>query len=79
MKKKVFLVLIMCLICLYCTGCQNKADGIEIHNKQPHIFDNIRIEIKSGYFYDGHEKFTVDENTIGVTIYFSQDEFGAWD
>ena len=78
MKKKVSLVLIMCLICLCCTGCQNDADRIEIHNKRPHIFDDIYIEIKSGYFYKEHEKFTVDENIIGVTIYFSQED-DAWD
>ena len=78
MKKQVSLILIMCLICLCCTGCQSNYDFVEICNKEAHVFDNIKIKIKPGYFYDKHEKFTVDENTIGVTIYFSQED-DSWD
>ena len=78
MKKKIALILMMCLICLCFVGCQNKNDCVEIWNKNGSVFDDIQIEIKEGYFYDRHEKFTVDENTIGVTIYFSKEDSG-WD
>ena len=71
--------MIICLICLYFTGCWNKNDYIEIWNKGNTIFDDIKIEIKDGYFYDRHEKFTVDKNTIGVTIYFTNEDGDSWD
>lgn len=82
MKKKIILFLMVCLICLCLTGCADKAnkhDWIEIANRTSWIFDNIHIETKDGYFYTEHEKFTVDENTIGVTIYFSKEKDDGWD
>lgn len=78
MKKKVVAILIGCLLCSYLAGCDNNRDGIEIYNRHSDVFDDICIEIKEGYFYDKHEKFTVDENTIGVTIYFSNG-YAEWD
>lgn len=78
MKKKIALFLIMCFICLCFVGCQNDGDYIDIYNKDPIIFDNIGIEIPNGYFYDSHEKFRVDENTVGVTIYFSSETDDEW-
>lgn len=78
MKKKIALFLIVCLTCLCSVGCQNKNDYVDIHNKESIVFDNVGIEIKDGYFYSRHEKFTVDENTIGLTIYFSK-ENEEWD
>ena len=78
MKKKITLFLILCLTCLCIVGCEKRNDTIEIKNKSSLTMDNILIEIKDGYFYDKHEKFTVDKNTIGVTVYFSNDN-GTWD
>ena len=78
MKRKIALFLIICLSCLCLTGCKNKHDTVVIHNKDAEVFDNIKIEVKDGYFYDRHEKFVVDENTIGLTIYFSADN-GSWE
>ena len=69
MKRKILLFLI-CLTCLFFVGCNNKHDTVEIWNKTDFVFDDIIIDIKSGYFYDRHEKFVVNENTVGVTIYF---------
>lgn len=79
MKKKI--VLFLCLIgtCSCLTGCQNEHDRIEIWNKSDWIFDDINIDIKDGYYYDKHEKFTVDDNTIGVTIYFSNEDDDTWE
>lgn len=74
MKRKILLFLIMCLTCLCLVGCKNKHDTVMLYNKKPNSFDNVTIEIKDGYFYDRHEKFTVDENTIGLTIYFSTED-----
>lgn len=71
MKKKILIILMICLFCF--TGC-NSNDNIEIINKSSMTFDDINIKIKPGYFYNNHEKFTVDENTIGVTIYFSTED-----
>lgn len=78
MKKKIALFLIVCLACLYFVGCQNQGDYVDIHNKNPTIYDNINIELPDGYFYESHEKFRVDENTVGVTIYFSRED-DKWD
>lgn len=69
----------MICICLCLTGCKNEHDKIEIWNQEDWIFDDINIDIKDGYFYDSHEKFTVDDNMIGVTIYFSNTEEDTWD
>lgn len=80
MKKIILLVLTICLICVCFTGCENTRDFVDIHNKTKYVFDNISIEVKDGYFYESHEKFTVDEDTIGVTIYFSiPDNDDSWD
>lgn len=77
--KKIILSLMLCLASLCFVGCEHKHDHIEIYNKSDWTFDNIRIEIKDGYFYDNHEKFKVDEDTVGVTIYFSTDVEDEWD
>ena len=77
MKKKLLLLLTIILSCLWLTSCDNKNDTVEIYNKNYYILDNIKIKVKDGYFYDKHEKFTVNDNTIGVTIYFSTTE--TWD
>lgn len=77
MKKKLCVFVIVCLICSCFTGCQHHHDTIDVYNKSEWVFDNVNIKIKDGYFYDRHEKFTVDENTIGVTIYFTNEE--VWD
>ena len=80
MKKKLIILLSLLCLCLCLTGCNNnKHDIVEIYNKKNWIFDNIKINTKDSYFYDRHEKFTVDDNTIGVTIYFSTIEEDDWD
>jgi len=85
MKRKIKLLLCVFCVCeclTGCTGCstfENENDKIEIYNKTIFSSDNINIDIKDGYFYDRHEKFTVDDNTIGVTIYFSGSEDSTWD
>jgi len=79
MKRKILLLFSIVCILLCLVGCnENKNDQIEIFNKNGAIFDNILIPIKDGYFYDRHEKFTVDENIVGVTIYFINDEADEW-
>lgn len=79
MKKKIALFLIICLVCLCFASCQNKGDYVDIHYKKSVVFDNISFETPDGYFYDSHEKFRVDEDTIGITIYFSNEKDGEWD
>ena len=81
MKKKILLILSIFCIMFCLVGCegQNEHDHVEIWNKGDLIFDDIHIDIKKGYFYKNHEKFTVDENTIGVTIYFVTEEADTWD
>jgi len=82
MKKKIILFLSVFCICLCLVGCENKRDFIEIYNKSDFVFDNISIHTKNGYFYDKHEKFKVDDDTIAVTIYFTKedsDDVGGWD
>ena len=78
MKKLVLLTTVAVLILLLC-GCVNKNDCVEVWNRSSTVFDNIGIKIKSGYFYDRHEKFIVDENTVGVTVYFSHDDNDEWE
>lgn len=77
MKRKIVSFLIICLSCLCLTGCKNKHDTVIIYNRNADAYDNVKIEVKDGYFYDAHEKFEVDERTIGLTIYFSVDD-GTW-
>ena len=77
--KKILLVLIVGIITLLFVGCANKHDYVDIHNRTQFTLDNIGIDVKDGYFYDRHEKFTVDENTIGLTIYFTKDAEESWD
>lgn len=79
MKKRLSLFFIVCLICLCLTGCNNEYDTVTIYYKTVWTFDDINIKIKDGYFYDNHEKFTVDENTIGLTIYFSNNVEDTWE
>ena len=82
MKKKIILFLSAFCICLCLTGCENERDFITINNKSSLIFDDITITAKNGYFYDVHEKFKVDDDTIAVTIYFTRDDLngsGSWD
>ena len=77
MKCKIILMILCAAMML--TGCKSrKADYIEIYNKSNWIFDNITIPLKEGYFYENHEKFTINENTVGVTIYFSSDAEAGW-
>lgn len=61
-------------MCFGLVGCKNKNDYIEVYNESNLVFDNVTIPIKRGYYYDRYEKITVDENTIGVTIYFTSDD-----
>ena len=82
MKRKI--ILILCVAAMMLTGCvtgcaEHTADQVEIYNKSSTAFDNINIPLKEGYFYVKHEKFTVDENTLGITIYFSNDAEAGWE
>lgn len=77
MKKLIFMLVTTVLIFSLC-GCQNENDCVEVWNRSGTAFDNITIKIKSDYFYDRHEKFTVDENTLGVTVYFTKEVEGEW-
>lgn len=77
MKCKILLMILCAAMML--TGCGGRrADYIEIYNQSNWIFDDIAIPLKEGYFYESHEKFTIDENTVGVTIYFSSDAEAGW-
>lgn len=70
--KKILCILIITFFIFSLTGCtSNDYDEIRIINKSIYVFDDINIKVKEGYYYDRHEKFTIDDNTIGVTIYFS--------
>lgn len=81
MKKKILLLLNIICIILCISGCQgqNEHDHVSIWNRGDLVFDDIEIDVKEGYFYKQHEKFTVDKNTIGITIYFCTDEVDTWD
>ena len=80
MKKKILIILGLICICICLSSCAtHKHDKIDIWNKSTTNFDNVTINTKDGYFYDRHEKFTVDDNTIGVTIYFTKLDEGSWD
>ena len=73
-------ILILCLVVMMLTGCDKRnADYVEIYNKSTTVFDDVGIRLKEGYFYENHEKFTVDENTLGITIYFSNDAEAGWE
>jgi hypothetical protein len=77
-KRKLTLFTLVITACLCLSGCENENDTIEIYNKDATVMDNIFINIKEGYFYNRHEKCTVDENTVAVTIYFSNSDDAEW-
>lgn len=77
MKKT--LIVALFLIFLGLTGCKNTHDTITVNNKSELVFDDIMIYTPDGYFYENHEKFVVDENKIGITIYFVTDGNEGWD
>ena len=79
MKRKItlFMVLVCCNFLL--VGCGRDYDLIEVVNKSVTVFDNIHIETPIGYFYDRHEKNVIDDNTVAITIYFSNEEDGEWE
>ena len=80
MKKKIILLALAILPCLFLVGCaEHDNDYIVVYNRSTFVFDNVNIPIKYGYFYDRHEKFTVDDNTVAVTIYFSNDGDDSWE
>lgn len=76
MKKT--LIVALFLIFLGLTGCKNEHDTIEIYNKTNTGYDNIILYTPNGYFYESHKKFVVDENKIGITIYFVTDGNEGW-
>lgn len=79
MKKKVLLLLIVCMVFLCLTGCvKTKSDWVQIHNRDLAAYDDIYIDIKEGYFYHSHAKFVVDENTVCVAILFTNDSDTEW-
>lgn len=81
MRKLIKIIILLCFIfiCLNLTGCgKHEHDHIVVWNREDHQFDNIGIDAKDGYFYDRHEKFMVDDNTIAVTIYFVNEESDQW-
>lgn len=71
MKKKILVTILGLLAILSLGACENEHDKIEVYNKENWVFDDINIDIKDGYFYEDHEKFIIDDNTIAVTIYFT--------
>ena len=71
MKKLLLIIPLLCLL----VGCdENKSDFVSVQNNSVFVFDDYRIEVKEGYFIDNYEKFTVDENTIGITLYFKNND-----
>lgn len=74
-NNKIFLMMFLSFIIFsLCAACSYAKNSITITNKTSWIFDNINIPVKEGYFYDTHDKFTVDEDTVGVTIYFTKEK-----
>ena len=79
MKKKILVVLGLFSI-LSLSACKLEHDHIQIYNKTDWVSDDIDIDVKNGYFYEDHEKFIVDDDTIAVTIYFTnKNEEEQWE
>ena len=77
--KKLISLTIITVLAFSLSGCGKTHDSIDVYNRGITTLDNIIIKIKPGYFYDKHEKFIVDENTVGVTVYFAKDGDGDWE
>lgn len=78
--KKLFLIMLTIALALSLCSCLERThDYIKIYSKTDWVFDDVEIEIKDGYFYNRHEKFKVDENTVAVTLYFTQKDFDEWE
>lgn len=79
MTKKLFVIAIIMFSFGVLSGCSTKEhDCIVIHNKGISIFDDITVSVKDGYFYDRHDKFVVDENTVAVTVFFVNENGDEW-
>lgn len=61
------------LISLGLCGCnqRNCHDTVWIDNKISGKVDDICIRTPEGYFFDRNESFRIDDNTVCITIYFS--------
>ena len=79
MTKNLFVIAIIIFFSGVLNGCStSEHDRITIYNKGCSIFDDITVDVKDGYFYDKHDKFTVDENTVAVTIFFVNENEDEW-
>ena len=72
--KRIMMLLLSCSICLCMVGCTNRSDHVEVCNKSGFVFDNVIVDVKEGYYYSRHERTTIDENTIALTIYFTKND-----
>lgn len=79
MKREVQLFIMLVCCCMFLVGCQKEQDTIEIYNKSITNFDNVTINTPNGYFYERHEKNKIDDNTVAITIYFSNVENNTWE
>ena len=77
MKKINSIFTVFALVAMLC-ACDRKNDYIQIFNRSSKVIDDVGIDILDGYFYDSHEKFIVDEHTIGVTVYFTRGNDAGW-
>lgn len=79
MKKLILIFSMLLLVCTCFTACGLKHDTITVYNRSGWVFDDIRIDTPSGYFYNAHEKLIVDNETVCVTIYFRKLQNGNWE
>jgi hypothetical protein len=79
MKRRLLLLISSLLVCLCLSACDNDYDHIDIYNKSGSFWDDVSIDLPEGYFYDKHEKYTIDDDTVAVIIYFNaQDKDDGW-
>ena len=79
MFKKLFITVVIIFFLGVLSGCSTREyDRIVIYNKGCSVFDDVTVDIKDGHFYDRHEKFTVDEHTVAVTIFFVNENEDEW-
>lgn len=69
---KIIIILIFVLSTILC-GCENEHETIEIYSKDETVFDNININLKSGYWVKDYN-IDYENNVIILNLY--EEELG---
>lgn len=78
-KFVVALLLAFMLLALCgCESCKNDRDYVNINGKSIWIFDDVSIELPHGYFLSDYEKHRINDDTVELTLIFTNETEDEW-